>query len=100
MVASYSLSDQKPKPKDKKSFQSYFRQRQEYFAVYREYADRHKNESISANFRAKPKKFISKITFLDMIERARKHLTLLLILGKNDVKCAPNERSGRGHEES
>jgi hypothetical protein len=32
--------------------------RQEYFAVYREFAIRHKNELITANFRPKPKKFL------------------------------------------
>jgi len=33
--------------------------RQEYLAVYGEYADIHKTEPISANFRPKPKNFIS-----------------------------------------
>ncbi len=31
--------------------------RQEYFVVYREYADRHKTDDISTNFRPKPPKF-------------------------------------------
>ncbi len=35
-----------------------WRMRQEYFAVYGEYANRHKIELISANFRPKPKQFL------------------------------------------
>jgi hypothetical protein len=40
-----------------KAFKSIRRIRQKYFAVCWEYADRHKTELISANFRPKPKKF-------------------------------------------
>jgi hypothetical protein len=39
-----------------KAFKRLRRIPQEYFAVYGEYADRHKIEPISANFRPKPKK--------------------------------------------
>jgi hypothetical protein len=35
-----------------------WRMRQEYFAVYGEYANRHEIELISANFRLKPKTFL------------------------------------------
>jgi hypothetical protein len=40
-----------------KEYKRIWRIRQEYFAVYGEYADRHKIEPIPANFRPKPKKF-------------------------------------------
>ncbi len=40
-----------------KAFQRIRRIRQEYFAVYGKYADRHKTEPISANFRPKSKIF-------------------------------------------
>jgi hypothetical protein len=40
-----------------KSFQHIRKKRQECFAVYGEYANRHTTEPISANFRPKPKKF-------------------------------------------
>ncbi len=42
-----------------KAFKRMRRIRQDYFAVYGEYADRHKTEPISANFRPKPKNFRS-----------------------------------------
>jgi hypothetical protein len=42
-----------------KEYKRIWRIRQEYFAVYGEYADRHKTEPISANFRPKPKNFRS-----------------------------------------
>jgi hypothetical protein len=40
----------------RKEYKRIWRIRQEYFAVYGEYANRHKIEPISANFRPKPKK--------------------------------------------
>ncbi len=40
-----------------KEYKSLKRMRQEYFAVYREYADLHKTEAISVNFWPKQKKF-------------------------------------------
>ncbi len=54
--------------------------RQEYFAAYGEYANRHKIEIISANFHLKQKKFWSIITILNMIEWAKKssHATVPL----------------------
>jgi len=39
------------------AFKRIMRIRQEYFAAYGKYADRHKTEPIPANFRPKPKKF-------------------------------------------
>ncbi len=40
-----------------KEYKRIWRTRQEYFAFFGEYADRHKIEPISANFRPKPRKF-------------------------------------------
>jgi hypothetical protein len=52
--------------------------RQKYFAVYEEYANRHKIKLISKNFRPKKKKImIQKIPSPNMIEWAKNHLTLL-----------------------
>ena len=42
-----------------KAFKRIRRKRQEDFAAYGEYADRHKTEPISMNFRPKPKKIRS-----------------------------------------
>ncbi len=46
-----------------KAFKRIRRKRQEDFFVYGEYADRHKIEPVSANFRPKPKNLRSEITF-------------------------------------
>jgi hypothetical protein len=54
-----------------------WRMRQEYFAVYGEYANRHKIKLISTNFRPKPTKFLIQNHLTDMIEWAKNHLTLL-----------------------
>ncbi len=65
-----------------------------------------KTESISANFLAKPTKNYV-LNHLPRHDRMGKTTIShycpfknALILGKNDVKCALKERSGRGHEES
>ncbi len=46
-----------------KAYKRIRRIRQEYFAVYGDYADRHKSEPISANFRQKLKKSDPKSPF-------------------------------------
>jgi hypothetical protein len=80
-----------------KEYERMRRKRPEYFAVYTKYADRHKTKSISANFRAKPKKNYI-LNSPPRYDRMGKKAILryspfknALILGKNDVKCAPNE---------
>ncbi len=70
--------------------------RQEYFAAYEEYANRHKTKIISANFRLKQTNIWSKITSLDMIERAKTiHATVPLKAQSIDIwgwsKMVPTE---------
>ncbi len=49
------------------------------FCIHGEFADRHKIEHNSTNFRPKPKKFRSLITFQDMTKWAKKsHATVPL----------------------
>jgi hypothetical protein len=51
-----------------------WRIRQKYFAAYGEYANRHKIEPISANYRPKPKTILIQN---HLAEGAKNHLTLL-----------------------
>jgi hypothetical protein len=54
-----------------KEYKRIWRIRQEYFAVYGEYANRHKREPISANFRPNPEKIVILITSLGMSDEQK-----------------------------
>ncbi len=57
VVSEYAKSILSCTEKTLKAFKRIRRIRQEYIAAYGEYADRHKTEPFSANFRPRPKKF-------------------------------------------
>jgi hypothetical protein len=65
-----------------KEYKSIWRIRQEYFAVYGEYANPHKSEPISTNFRPNSKKFLilNHLTGHDRMGKKPSHATVPLIL--------------------
>jgi hypothetical protein len=70
-----------------KAFKCIRKIRKEYFVVYREYADRHKTEPISANIRPKPKKIqiLSHHSIQDIIANKPSHATVPLNTPVNKV---------------
>ncbi len=70
--------------------------RQEYFAVYGEYANRHKIEHISANFRPKPQKILIQNHHNEHDRMAKKTISRYCPF-KNDIylskKSLPNPGS-------
>ncbi len=61
-----------------KAFKRLRRICQEYFAVYGEYADRHKIEPFSADFRPEPKKILNPHSIHDRIGKKPSHATVPL----------------------
>jgi hypothetical protein len=61
-----------------KEYKRIRRIRQEYFAVYGEYANRHKTEDISANFLLKPKKIPNHHSRRDQMRKKPSHVTVPL----------------------
>jgi hypothetical protein len=63
-----------------KEYKRIWRIRQEYFAVYGEYVNRHKREPISANFRPNPEKIVilNHLIGRDRMSKKRSHATVPL----------------------